>query len=195
MSKYRPYPRHLLDVTAAILFTAAALAGCTDAEPVGPLEGTDPEPTLAELPVEAEQNMALATLRRSTAPYHDVEKATEDGFVSLEVCIAQNPIDGQAPLGIPYVHPDRIPDGTLDPEEPEILFYEPLADGTLRLVGVEMAVPIGLWSEEEPPEFFGHQFHENEAEGLYGIHIWIWLHNPEGLFATGNPRISCEFAS
>jgi hypothetical protein len=119
----------------------------------------------------------------------------EDGFVSQETCIARNPIDGQHSLGIPFVHIGRLLDGELDPEEPEILFYEPQENGELRLVGVEMAVPAALWTEKQPPEFFGHPFHLNEAEGLYGTHIWIWRHNPEGMYAPGHPLVSCEFAS
>lgn len=194
MSKRHQSLYRLPQFAALTSFTFLALAGCTDAEPLASLDGADREPMLAELPVEAEEKMALASLRRASAAYHNVEEAEEDGFVSLGVCVAQNPIDGQHPLGIPFVHLDRLLDGVLDPEEPEILFYEPRKDGTLRLAGVEMAIPVGLWNEEAPPEFFGQQFHENEAEGLYGLHVWIWLHNPEGLFATGNPRISCEFA-
>lgn len=195
MSEHRHIFRRLRQPAAFVLLTSVALAGCTDADPLGSHDGADSEPAMTALPVETDQNMDLAALRRSTAAYHDAATAMEDGFVSLEVCIAENPIDGQDPLGIPFVHMDRLLDGVLDPEEPEILFYEPRENGTLRLVGVEMAVPIALWGEEDPPELFGQEFHENEAEGLYGIHVWIWLHNPEGLFATGNPRLSCEHAS
>lgn len=192
MSKHHRYLRGLPRFAALGLFTSVALAGCSDAEPLGPLAGFDQATTFAERPVTAEMEVALATLRRATAAYHDVERAVEDGFVSLEVCITENPIDGRHPLGIPFVHLDRLLDGDLDPEAPELLFYEPREDGTLRLVGVEMAVPVALWSEEDPPELFGHRFHENEGEGLYGLHVWIWRHNPEGMFAPGNARVSCE---
>ncbi|MFW6206774.1 MAG: hypothetical protein ACOC5J_02455 [Gemmatimonadota bacterium] len=179
------------------LFIFVALAGCTDADPVGAPASADDRATLAEVPADvgrAETQAALATLRRATAEYHDPDAALDDGFVSLEVCVEANPIDGRHPLGIPFVHMNRLADGVPDPEEPEFLFYEPRRNGSLRLVGVELAVPVGLWNEEDPPEFFGREFHENEAEGLYGLHTWVWLHNPDGMFAPGHPRISCEFA-
>ena len=191
-------PRLLPTFAVLSLLTAVALAGCTDADPVGAadeFDAFDLAPLLAERPVEAVEGMTLATLRRGTAPYHDVAAAEADGFVSLGVCVAQNPIDGSNPLGIPFVHMDRIVDGELDPSEPEVLFYEPGRNGTLRLVGVELAIPIALWDEEDPPELLGHTFHENEAEGLFGIHIWVWKHNPEGMFATGHPGVSCEAAA
>lgn len=197
MSNHHWHLRHLSRFAALGLLASVALAGCTDVEPLGPEDGSIPGPTLAERPMaerpmKEEKSMTLATLRRATAAYHNVEKALEDGFVSQKMCVAENPIDGRHPLGIPFVHLDRLLDGALDPEEPEILFYAPRENGTLRLVGVEMAVPIALWGEEDPPELFGRQLHENEAEGLYGLHIWIWLHNPEGTFAIGHPGISCE---
>lgn len=191
-------PRLLSTFAALSLLAAVALAGCTDADPVGAadeFDAFDQAPLLAERPAEAVQGMTLATLRRATAPYHDVAAAEADGFVSLEVCIAHNPIDGGNPLGVPFVHMDRVLDGEIDPTEPEILFYEPREHGSLRLVGVELAVPIALWGEDDPPELLGHAFHENEAEGLFGIHIWVWKHNPEGMFATGHPGVSCENAS
>ncbi|MFW6010329.1 MAG: hypothetical protein ACOC9H_00270 [Gemmatimonadota bacterium] len=195
---HRGVRRDLPAVGGIALFTFLTLAGCTEAEPVGPLADADEAATITELPADverAQKQAALATLRRATAAYHDSEAALEDGFESLGVCVEANPIDGQHPLGIPFVHLERVVDGVLDPEEPEILFYEPRKDGSLRLVGVEMAVPVALWTEDDPPEFFGHELHENEAEGLYGLHMWIWLHNPDGMFAPGHPRISCEFAS
>lgn len=193
MSNHHWHLRRLSNVAAISLFAPLALTGCTDGVPLGPLDDATRASgrTLAERPIQAERNMTLATLRRATAAYHNVEKALEDGFVSQGVCVAENPIDGGDPLGIPFVHLGRVLDGMLDPEEPEVLFYSPREDGELRLVGVEMAVPVALWSGNEPPELFGHQFHENEAEGLYGLHIWTWLHNPEGMFATGHPGISC----
>jgi hypothetical protein len=26
---------------------------------------------------------------------------------------------------------------------------------------------------------------------VYALHVWVWRHNPEGLFAETNPRVSC----
>jgi hypothetical protein len=25
----------------------------------------------------------------------------------------------------------------------------------------------------------------------YDLHVWLWKHNPEGMFAQFNPRVSC----
>ena len=138
----------------------------------------------------AEKNAGLATLRRATAKYHNVDKAIEDGFVPIGPC-QENP-NGPGGLGIPFVKLDRV-DGTINLEEPEVLFYEPQKNGKLRLIGAEPVIPIGLWEGEEPPSMFGHEFHRNDEEGLYGLHMWVWKHNPDGIFSFWHADVSCEF--
>lgn len=134
----------------------------------------------------------LATLRRATARYHRVEAAVEDGFVQAMPC-ADPP--GPGAIGIPYVKLDRF-DTIINLEKPEVLFYEPQKNGRLRLVGAEPVVLIEEWDKthDEPPSLFGQEFHRNEDAGLYGLHMWVWLHNPEGVFAFTHPKVSCEFA-
>lgn len=140
----------------------------------------------------SETQKGLATLRGASAGYHRVEAALEDGFIQAGAC-ADPP--GSGALGIPYVNLGRL-DATINLDEPEVLFYEPQENGRLRLVGVETVVPIAEWDaiHDEPPSLFGQEFHENVAEGLYGLHMWVWRHNPEGMFAFANPNVSCEFA-
>lgn len=140
----------------------------------------------------SEMRKGLATLRRATARYHRVEAAIEDGFVQAMPC-ADPP--GPGAIGIPYVKLDRF-DTTIDLEKPEVLFYEPQKNGRLRLVGAEPVVPIAEWdaTHDEPPSLFGQEFHRNEDAGLYGLHMWVWLHNPEGVSAFTHPNVSCEFA-
>ncbi|MFW6088335.1 MAG: hypothetical protein ACODAB_01200 [Gemmatimonadota bacterium] len=144
----------------------------------------------ARTPEKAAVRRGLATLRRATAAYHRVEAAIADGFVQILPC-QEHPTEGG--LGIPYARLDRF-DTTIDLSEPEILFYEPRANGKLRLVAAEPVVPTDLWGDD-PPELFGMEFHENEDHGLYGLHMWVWKHNPAGTFAFFNPSVSCEFES
>lgn len=141
----------------------------------------------------AVENAGLATLRRVTARYHNVETALEDGFVQALPC-QENP-DGEGGLGIPFLNPDRL-DTIIDLAAPEVLFYEPQKNGRLHLVGVETIVPIELWdeSENDPPSLFGREFHRNEEHGLYGLHIWIWKHNPDGIIAFWHSDVTCQYA-
>jgi hypothetical protein len=135
--------------------------------------------------------MALAELRRATAAYHNVNAAIADGFIQVVECEDR---PGEGPVGIVYGNLDRL-DGILDPSQPEALLYEPDKDGRLRLVGAELAIPFPLWTAEDPPEFLGVPFQREEELGVFGLHIWIWRHNPDGMFAIRNPRVSCQSES
>jgi hypothetical protein len=130
---------------------------------------------------------ALAALRRATARYHNLTAATDDGFVFLHGCESRSE---EGPVGMLYVHPGRL-DGVIDPNEPEALIYEPAENGRARLVGAELAVPYVAWDNAQPPQFLGATFQREDEFGVWGLHIWLWRSNPEGLFAESNPRVSC----
>ncbi|SHF57449.1 hypothetical protein SAMN05443144_11069 [Fodinibius roseus] len=138
------------------------------------------------------EEKGIEKLRQATDRYHDVEVAIEDGFVQADPCVENQ--EGSGAIGIPYVNMDRL-DTTIDLNKPEVLFYEPQQDGDLRLVGAEPVVPLEAWDEKEsdPPSLFGHEFHRNEADGLYGLHMWIWKENPAGTISFWHTDISCEY--
>ena len=163
---------------------ATLVAACAGEAPVAP---EMPALRAANTRADAEGARALAALRRATARYHDLKAATDDGFVFLHGCETR-PDEG--PVGVLYVHPGRL-DGVIDPSEPEALIYEPLENGGARLVGVELVIPYVAWANAEPPEFLGASFQPEDEFGVWGLHIWLWRQNPEGLFAESNPRVSC----
>ncbi len=168
---------------ATIVATATLVAACAAEAPVAP-EG----PALRTANTGAAAGArALATLRRATARYHGLNAATDDGFVFLHGCESR-PDEG--PVGMVYVHPGRL-DGVVDPREPEALIYEPSENGRARLVGVELAVPFAAWTSAQPPEFLGATFQPEDEFGVWGLHVWLWRENPEGLFAESNPHVSC----
>jgi hypothetical protein len=176
--------RRMLSVALA----AVALSACTENQPVSPDADMDMSAQLALQP-QTEMNRALATLRRVTAKYHDIEVAFNDGFVLLHPC-EERPDEG--PVGTVYVHMGRLLDGVIDPASPDALIYEPSRNGRERLVGVEFALPYALWNGNEPPEFLGHAFQPEDEFGVYALHAWVWRNNPEGMFAESNPLVSCE---
>jgi hypothetical protein len=177
------HPSRLLVTAAAV----ALLAACADDAPVGPeLQPVAAAQLNAQGSAEAQQ--AFATLRRVTASYHDLNVAIADGFVLLHPC-EERPDEG--PVGTVYVHFERLLDGIIDPESPDALIYEPSRNGRPKLVGVEFALPYPLWSEPEPPEYLGAGFQREDEFGVWALHLWVWLDNPEGMFAESNPRVSC----
>ena len=111
-----------------------------------------------------------------------------DGFAFRLPC--GSPLEGDEPLGAIYTNRTRARDGKIDPALPDGLIYEPTPDG-LRLVGVELIMPSDLWSNPDLPSFFGHTFHVENAGNTLALHVWLWLNNPDGMFAESNPRVTC----
>lgn len=169
--------------------TAVLLAACADEAPLAP----DEQPILSTqlaMASSASEAKVLATLRRATAPYHNLDHAIADGFVLVHPCEAR---PGEGPVGLLYANFDRVGDGVIDPELPDGLIYEPRANGDLRLVGVEFAVPYQD-PIQPPPQFLGATFQPEDEFGVFGLHVWVWRHNPDGMFAVTNPNVSCDAA-
>jgi len=83
-------------------------------------------------------------------------------------------------------------DATVELLRPELVIYEPRADGSLQLIGVDYVVP--LQASEQPPTLLGMPFMRNEPLGVWALHIWAWRQNPRGMFAAWNPAVSCANA-
>jgi hypothetical protein len=169
-------------IAAAILFAA-----CAGEAPVAPDAQGLISARLAA-PASARDADPIGTIKRATARYHDLDAAIKDGFEFLHGCETR-PDEG--PAGILYVHFGNLMDGVIDPAAPDALLYEPRRNGPPKLLGVELAVPYTLWTEEQPPEFMGAVFQPEDEFGVFGLHVWAWTKNPEGMFAESNPNVSC----
>ncbi len=145
---------------------------------------SDVEPTLDQ----------LNALRAVLAPFEHVDTALVAGFERFGDCMSST----QGAQGIHFTHGERIGDPTLDLLRPEVLMYEPRPDGSLRLIGAEYLVFQQAWHDAgngAPPSLLGREFTLNTTlldEPFYALHVWIWQHNPLGLFANWNPLASCE---
>ena len=138
----------------------------------------------------------LAHIRQATAHFHHLKTAQAVGYAQFLGCVDE---PGEGAMGMHFVHSELISDTVLDPLLPEALMYEPGPNGQLRLVGVEYIVFQEAWDTEhaEPPTLLGQQFHLVPSPNRYGVpafyelHIWVWKHNPSGLFNDWNPRVRC----
>ena len=134
----------------------------------------------------------------ATARYVDINVALAEGFVPATPCVS-GPDTGA--MGVHLVLPARISSGVLDPKQPEALIYEPMANGAMRLVGVEFIVLASVWQANNPagsvPALAGNLLNYIEAPNRYGlpafyeIHVWAWEHNPQGSYADWNTHVTC----
>lgn len=134
------------------------------------------------------QNKLLAQVRKATAKYHRIEAALADGYEPGSECVY---VEGLGGMGYHYVNQGLV-DPVFDPFVPEVLMYEPDADGKLHLVGVEyIIIDIG---QDHP--YFGN--HPMDIGGTpvpvdhYSLHVWIWKENPSGMYFPMNPNVSCN---
>lgn len=201
--------RPRITTAAASLFAVlaplslVALAGCTKTA------AEASEPTLDDV-------------KAATEKYQDVNVALADGYIPdpsgmcIDAAMEGRPAEDGA-MGIHYLRPDLLGlvapnprvDGTstyTDFRQPAILLYEPEADGSLQLVGVENLVFQKAWEEaghSEPPTFQGVSFNhmvddpateKDEAHNFmphYDLHVWIYRDNPNGTFTPFNPAVTC----
>jgi hypothetical protein len=97
-------------------------------------------------------------------------------------------------MGVHYIDTDALVDPTLDPLRPEALVFVPGPDGQLRLGAVEYIVPMSLWEGKSHRWCSAWHLHELEpvpGVHVWGLHVWLFERNPNGLFADWNPRVSC----
>jgi len=134
----------------------------------------------------------LDALRRATARFHNMGVAADAGYAGppLTPCWYYG---SEGAMGYHYADPSLI-DGMPDLLHPEILVYAPNSHGDLSLVALEYIVPIPMWEGSDPPTLLGRDFERNDALGLYALHVWLWRHNPNGMFADWNPKVSCAGA-
>jgi hypothetical protein len=139
----------------------------------------------------------VEVVKESTRRFKDVKVAEAEGYALLFGCVS-GPDWGA--MGLHYVNLPLVGDGVLDPSRPEIVIYEPQADGRLRLIGADFLVFADAWhaNNAATPELMGQLLHLFESPNRFGLpdfytlHVWAWKHNPNGTFVNWHPQVSCE---
>lgn len=175
-------------------------------------------PTLLSAQGPSDLNQELADARAATARYHDLETAFEEGYAVMPLGPCHAGPNGA--IGISYVNVLRFVDPAVTGLEPEFLNYIPIGDGNLRLVSVAYGNRV-LFRDTRPPgtpgyragtfpwtspvippyleitnapfSVFGQQANGPLFEGrwIYLITVHLWAPNPLGMFAGGNPNLTC----
>lgn len=139
----------------------------------------------------------VATVRQVASAYQDPAVAVDAGYVQLPSCVS-GPEEGA--MGVHFVNQALLEDGALDATQPELIVYEPQADGSFQLVAVEYLVIAEAWhaANEGPPVLDGQHFNFYTAPNrlglpaFYELHVWAFRENPHGMFPDWNPDVTCE---
>ncbi|RYH05987.1 hypothetical protein EU800_25400 [Tropicimonas sp. IMCC6043] len=162
-------------------------------------------------------------MRTATEKYKSVEVALSEGYIPdpsghcIDAAAEGLPAEWGG-MGIHYLRPDLLKlsppgdrvDGAsthTDFMAPAILLYEPQADGSLELVGVENLVFEAAWladGHDGPPVLNNREWDHmsddpntsgDEAHGFmphFDQHVWLFRENPSGDLMPFNPMVTCE---
>lgn len=200
--KAQLFSRILMASIAGLLGSASSLAEDNDVEnahDIGRLyaamheaHGHGPGPGVSQ-----NNNALVKLVRNATRKYRDVSQAIADGYQLQFGCVTGS---HEGAMGLHFVNFDLVGDPALDASRPELLVYEPLPYGKVRLVAVDYLVFKDAWeaSNTATPQLMGQLFHLFDSPNRYGLpsfytlHVWAWKHNPSGTFANWNPDVSCD---
>lgn len=178
---------------AAVVVLAAACGSAPDADETAAAADTTPAAAPAEhatMPgdVTAEDRASIDQVTAATEQYRDFATAQAAGYTEQTPpgCMAS----AEGAQGIHYLKPTLVDDKT-DLLTPELLMYEPQADGSMTLVGVDYMIPFDRWQSADPPTVLNRPLMRNEQLGVWALHIWNFRDNPNGMFAAWNPSVRC----
>lgn len=134
----------------------------------------------------------LMISKKAMKKYRDIDVALDEGFTGLMpgACVPK--------MGIHLIKPNRVDDAKLSITRPEILVYEPMKDGSYKLVAAEWYVPAE--ETNKTPYLFKQKFqgpmanHDGSPGKHYDLHAWLFKKNPDGMFEPENERVSCKYA-
>lgn len=138
----------------------------------------------------SDNNPLAENVRAANDRFQDVSIAVAEGYSPIPCASG---VEGGA-MGIHYVNGEYLKDDALDIARPEAVMYEPMADGSLKLIAVEYITAKG------PAQLQGHLFSFTNAPNRYGLgpfyelHVWAWKHNRSGANADMNPEVTCDAA-
>jgi len=142
-------------------------------------------------------NALVQIVRGATERFRDPVAAEAEGYRLMFGCVSGGDFGA---MGLHFVNGELVGDDVLDPARPEIVIYEPMPDGRLRLVGADFLVLKEVWdaAHPAPPQLMGQLLHLFEAPNRFGLpafytlHVWAWKHNPNGTFVNWHPHVSCD---
>jgi hypothetical protein len=146
----------------------------------------------------------LKKTKAALAKYESVDAAKADGYAQSGPCAFAQAGAGEesshaGAMGVHFVN-NALATRPPNPLKPAVLVYAPLAGGGFQLVAAEYFQPDAdqnVKTDGDRPTLFGRAFdgpmlgHSPGMPIHYDLHVWLWKHNPSGMFAPWNPDVSC----
>src|SRR5580765_4847330 len=139
----------------------------------------------------------IKAVQEATERFQRAAAAEAEGYTLQFGCVSGSDFGA---MGMHFVNGALVDDGEIDVAHPEIVLYEPLPNGKLRLTGADYLVLADAWNAKHagPPQLMGQLFHLFDSPNRFGLppfytlHVWAWKENPNGAFTNWNPNVSCD---
>jgi len=154
---------------------------------------------------QSDASALLRLVRQATEQFKDVAEAERQKYFLGFGCVT-GPDKGA--MGLHYINQDLLGKGEVDVMHPQIVIYEPQADGHLKLIGADYLVFADKWDAAPnhkdangnviAPKLMGQLFHYFESPNrfalpaFYTLHVWAWKENPDGAFVNWHPNVDCS---
>jgi hypothetical protein len=182
--------------TTAFVAAVVALAGSTPSRLMAQAARHTHQPQ-GTTEMKRNTNALVAVVRDATERFKNVSVAESEGYALQFGCVSGADYGA---MGMHYVNLPLVIDGELDAAKPEIVIYEPVGNGKLKLIGADYLVFADAWNatHSSPPEIMGQLLHLFEAPNRFGLpafytlHVWAWKENPTGTFVNWHSNVSCD---
>jgi hypothetical protein len=144
------------------------------------------------------QGALIKIVREWTERFQNVKVAESEGYRLEFGCVSG---DDFGAMGLHYVNDALVGNGIVDVTHPQIILYEALPNGRLKLTGADFLVLAEAWDAKHPgvtPRLMGQIFHYFPSPNRFGLpafytlHVWAWKENPKGAFVNWHPNVSCQ---
>ena len=179
-----------VSVAALMLAASAPMAAAQGHDEHG-TPGSPHKPT-------PQENALVKAVRDATDRFKNVTSVAGpgEGYELAFGCVSGGDFGA---MGLHYVNMSLV-DGILDVNQPEIVLFEPTANGGIRITGADYLIPAAAWNatHDGPPQLMGQLFHLFDSPNRFGLdpfytlHVWAWKSNPNGTFTNWNPTVSCD---
>jgi hypothetical protein len=192
MMKFAISPRHPFALLGALALLCATPVASHAEERHGS-HGAAPDAQ-----TQKSRNALVRVVREATEKFKDPAVADAEGYKLMFGCVS-GPDFGA--MGLHLVKGELLFDGELNPETPEIVIYEPLPNGKMRLIGADFLVDAAQWHAKHgkvQPQIMGQLLHLFEAPNRFGLdpfytlHVWAWKDSPTGTFVNWHANVSCD---
>ena len=148
-----------------------------------------------------QQNDLVRAVKAATERFRFVtrEEQVGDPYVLLFGCVSGGDFGA---MGLHFVNGGILHDGEVNPNDPEIVLFEPTRNGGIKLTGADFIVFKSEWEAKHKdgsvPSLHGQLFHLFDSPNRFGLdpfytlHVWAWKENRKGTFTNWNPDVSCD---